>query len=108
MDRKQQMQQRDPTLIPLTLKMLWDAYKSTGENKGPDAQLLVSGKELTMFTFVACVESVQQQATFRCYNVNDSTARIPVKCYQDADMSGPGGGCDVRPGSWVRIFGTLR
>lgn len=58
-----------------------------------------------MFTFVAQVETLHEEPTFRCYNVNDSTGRIAVKCFNDG---GPLSGVDVRVGEHVRVIGSLR
>jgi len=53
---------------------------------------------------VACVESVQETQSYKNYQVNDGTARMGIQYYNDIDASIQ----DVRPGTYVRIFGHLR
>lgn len=104
--------QRDSqSLVPLTLRMLLDAddRKKQGNDQfpgGPDAPLFINGREVSMFTFVATLESLEMQQMFKVHHVNDGTARIQVKQYNDS--AAPQTEQELQPGEYVRVFGTLR
>jgi len=103
----QRAQRDSQSLMPLTLRMLLDAYETAKRRPeaGPDQKLHVNGREISNITFVACLESIATQPMFKVYNVNDSTARIQVKEYSDSDTPSEN---EPRPGDYVRVFGTLR
>eukprot|EP00929_Paragymnodinium_shiwhaense_P061909 TRINITY_DN30921_c0_g1_i1.p1 TRINITY_DN30921_c0_g1~~TRINITY_DN30921_c0_g1_i1.p1 ORF type:complete len:430 (-),score=104.72 TRINITY_DN30921_c0_g1_i1:101-1390(-) len=92
------------SLMPVTLRMVLEAC--TNLNQGQDTPIVVNSQELSLFTFCACIESVKLEQAFRSYVVNDSTGRIAVKLYTDADLSGQA--ASLQAGEWVRVFGTLR
>mmetsp|Transcript_59620 Transcript_59620/g.104277 ORF Transcript_59620/g.104277 Transcript_59620/m.104277 type:complete len:379 (-) Transcript_59620:117-1253(-) len=105
----QQGQRDSQSLVPLTLRMLLDAderKKQGNEVGGPDSPLIINGREVSMFTFVATLEAIEMQQVFKVHHVNDGTARIQVKQYNDAAAPQPER--ELQPGEYVRIFGTLR
>lgn len=99
------------SLTPLTLRMLLDANEQSKAGNGqfpggPDAPLHINGREVSMFTFVGTLESVEVQQMFKVHVVNDGTGRIQVKQYNDS--AAPSTGQELQPGQYVRVFGTLR
>lgn len=99
------------TLTPVTVRMLQDAIKQQQNQPGsapggPDAQFLINGRELHMLTLVACVESVQEQAIYKVFKLNDGTGRIETFVY--IESAGPAGGEEMRAGDYVRVYGHLR
>mmetsp|Transcript_125200 Transcript_125200/g.196189 ORF Transcript_125200/g.196189 Transcript_125200/m.196189 type:complete len:273 (-) Transcript_125200:40-858(-) len=97
--------QRDQqSLMPLTIRMILDAQERM-EQTGPDAPLIVNGKECFVFTFVACLESIELETVYRLFKVNDGTGKATVKKYSDSQ---PGQDADLQVGEYVRVFGSLR
>lgn len=107
---QKQGQQRDQqSMMPLTLRMLLDAHersRQSAEQQGPDAPLVVNGKEVSMFTFVGILEKVGMEQIYKVFQVCDGTARMTVKQYHDT-----GTGANEQEwqlGEYVRVFGTFR
>lgn len=107
-----QGQPKEPSqqsMMPLTLKMLLEAHEKTRQSVqelGPDAPLYVNGREITMFTFVACLETIGIEQVYKVLQVNDGTGRINVKHYHDTLQQAANQ--ELQPGEYVRVFGTLR
>jgi len=103
-------QQREKeSLTPLTLRMLLDAHERLRQNVqqvGPDAELFVNGRAISMFTFVGCLESLSMEQVYKVLQVNDGTGRISVKNYHDPQQAV--NQQDLQVGDYVRVFGTLR
>ena len=95
------------TLTPVTIKMLCDAVKQNGSQaQGPDQPYIVNNRELGMLTLVACVDSVSEQSMYKEYMLNDGTGRLKAHWYVDGDRVPPQQ--VVRPGVYVRVYGTLQ
>ena len=59
-----------------------------------------------MLTLVACVDSVSEQSMYKEYMLNDGTGRLKAHWYVDGDRVPPQQ--VVRPGVYVRVYGTLQ
>lgn len=96
------------SLMPVTIQMLLEAHErqKNSNSLGPDAPLCVNDREISMFTFVGTLESSQNQQMYRVFMVNDGTARIQVRLYNDGAATE--GANEPVAGEYVRIFGTLR
>merc|ERR550514_2716242 len=77
---------------------------------GPDAALIVNGREVSTFTLVALLESETGGAggeVYKGYMLNDATGRIEAKMYlTEADQGGAEE--SPKPGQYVRVFGSCR
>jgi len=108
-ERKQPGQgQQQQSMMPLTLRMLLDAHerrRESGVQQGLDTPLVVNGRELHMFTLVACIETISMDQIYKSLQVNDGTGRMTVKQYHDATQAG---NQELQLGEYVRIFGSLR
>lgn len=103
--------QRDSqSLMPLTIRMLIDAHESSKTSNeavsGVEAALMVNGREASMVTFVACVESFISGNPFKTWKVSDGSARIDVKMYHDNEQTSSV--VTPQPGDYVRVYGHLR
>lgn len=97
------------TLMPVTVRMLLDALerRRTGPAHGPDIPLRINNREISMITFVACVERSNMEQMFKAFHVNDGCGRVVVKKYADVDPTSIADS-DPQPGEYVRVYGTLR
>jgi hypothetical protein len=111
--KKESQGREQNSCMPLTLKMLLEAHERGKQSimsgqQGPDAKLFLgqSDKELSMFTFVACLEAINFEQMFKILQLNDGTGRISVRQY-NTDAMQPGSK-DFQLGEYVRVFGTSR
>merc|ERR1719443_2090628 len=93
----------------MTIRMILDSHESMqNTNEGPDGIFLANGREVSMFTLVAYLESkMEETEIFESLVLNDATGRIPAKVYRDRDQAT----CPAeraQAGEYVRVFGSLR
>lgn len=106
---KKPAQKDAQSMMPLTVRMLIDAHERSRENgaqAGPDTPLQVSGREISMFSFVGCLETIAMEQIYKVFQVNDGTGKIMVKQYHDAAQAD--NTQEWQLGEYVRIFGTFR
>mmetsp|Transcript_62141 Transcript_62141/g.98090 ORF Transcript_62141/g.98090 Transcript_62141/m.98090 type:complete len:208 (-) Transcript_62141:86-709(-) len=92
-------------LMPLTLRMLIDAYDKSQTNAAQNCQdspLSVNGRDIFMFTFVGCLDSVSLDQPYNVFVVNDWTSKILVKQYSVGLKE------ELKAGEYVRVHGTFR
>ncbi|KAI9825333.1 MAG: replication factor A protein 2 [Phylliscum demangeonii] len=97
------------TLRPVTIRQLLLA-----QQPHPDAEFKIDGTEVTQITFVGQIRNISTQTTNVTYKIDDGTAIIEVKVWNDADAATGLDDADrsaaVRlvEGAYVRVWGRMK
>ena len=99
-DKPQTKAGHSSTMTPVTIQILRHAIENT-----PSDQLIVNGRELSMFALVACLEKVQTMSGGANLTINDSSGCCNVVTY-DNETRDFMRSCKV--GTYVRICGVVQ
>ncbi|KAI9789810.1 MAG: replication factor A protein 2 [Peltula sp. TS41687] len=104
------------TLRPVTIRQLLNA-----QQPHPDAEFRVDESEITQITFIGQIRNIATQTTNVTYKLDDGTAIIEVKVWNDPDSSTGFGGMDEQAqgsssggkpklveGAYVRVWGKMK
>lgn len=91
------------SVLPVTVRVLEDAA-AVAKTSGGDGNIMIHGSEPGMVLFVGCVESVSKQTSSAEFVVNDSTGRMRVKYFGEADSAL----ASIEAGKYVTVAGNLR
>ncbi len=69
------------SLKPLTIKQLQDADTNS------DGRLVIEGREVSQFSFVACIRGIKDISTGTDYLLEDGTSSISARCWPDKNIT---------------------